>query len=97
MLGDAYQYLIKQFADDGGAKGGEFYKDVEKFAAVVPVSKIKENDYNLNISRYVDTTEEEEEVDIEGVLQEIRELKAKIAHTEEKLNGYLKELGFEVI
>lgn len=73
------------------------YKDKEKYSAVVPLSKIKENDFNLNISRYVDTSEEEEEIDIELVLQEIRELKMDIADTEEKLNGYLEELGFEGI
>lgn len=73
------------------------YKDKEKYSAVVPLSKIIENDYNLNISRYVDTSEEEEEIDIELVLQEIRELKMDIADTEEKLNGYLEELGFEGI
>lgn len=73
------------------------YEDVEKYAAVVDLKTIEENDYNLNISRYVDTTEEEEEVDIELVLQEIRELKTNIADTEEKLNVYLQELGFEVI
>lgn len=73
------------------------YKDKEKYSAVVPLSKIKENDYNLNISRYVDTSEEEEEIDIELVLQEIRDLKMDIGNTEEKLNGYLEELGFEGI
>ncbi|GKU29302.1 type I restriction-modification system subunit M [Clostridium folliculivorans] len=73
------------------------YKDVEKYAYVVNLKTIEENDYNLNISRYVDTTEEEEEVDIELVLQDIRELKLKAADSEEKLNGYLQELGFEII
>lgn len=73
------------------------YEDVEKYAKVVDLKTIEENDYNLNISRYVDTTEEEEEVDIEVVLQEIRELKMNIADTEEKLNEYLQELGFEII
>lgn len=73
------------------------YKDVEKYASVVDLETIKENDYNLNISRYVDTTEEEEEVDIDLVLQDIRELKLKMADSEEKLNGYLEELGFDMI
>jgi len=78
-------------------KAFDEYMDKEKYAAVVPLSKIKENDYNLNISRYVDTSEEEEEIDIELVLQDIREIKMQIADTEEKLNGYLEELGFEGI
>jgi type I restriction enzyme M protein len=78
-------------------KAFDEYKEKEKYASVVHLSKIKENDYNLNISRYVDTSEEEEEIDIELVLQEIRDLKMDIADTEEKLNGYLEELGFEGI
>ena len=73
------------------------FKSVEKYAEVVDLKTIEENDFNLNISRYVDTTEEEEEVDIELVLQEIRELKMNMVDGEEKLNGYLEELGFDTI
>jgi len=71
------------------------YQDVEKYAAVVDLAKVKENDCNLNISRYVDTAEAEDEIDIESVIAEIREVKEKAAETEAKLNGYLRELGFE--
>ena len=73
------------------------FEDVEKYATVVDVETIKENDCNLNISRYVDTTEEEEQVDIQRVLGEIAELEKKEAETKEKLSGYLKELGFNVL
>lgn len=73
------------------------FEDVEKYATIVSVSAIKENDYNLNISRYVDTTVDEEEIDIEAVIEEIKELKLQSIETEEKLNGYLIELGFENI
>ncbi|MGI6413664.1 MAG: type I restriction-modification system subunit M [Syntrophomonadaceae bacterium] len=73
------------------------FQDVEKFASAVDIDTIKENDYNLNISRYVDITEEEEQVDIPAVIKEIQELKLKITETEQRLNGYLKELGFEEI
>lgn len=70
------------------------FETVDKYAEVVEIKTIEENDYNLNISRYVDTSEEEEEIDIDLVLDEIRELKFKIIDNEEKLNGYLEELGF---
>lgn len=73
------------------------FEAVEKYAEVVHLKTIEENDYNLNISRYVDTSEEEIEIDIDLVLQDIRELKMKIVENEEKLNGYLKELGFDII
>ena len=78
-------------------KAFDAFEDVEKYAAVVDIETIKENDCNLNISRYVDTTEEEEQVDIQKVLGEIAELEKKEAETKEKLNEYLKELGFNVL
>ncbi|QIB27026.1 type I restriction-modification system subunit M [Caloranaerobacter azorensis] len=73
------------------------FKDVDKYASVVTLETIKENDYNLNISRYVDTTEPEPEVDIPQVIREIRGLKEKSKETENRLNEYLKELGFEEV
>ncbi|MGG7177437.1 type I restriction-modification system subunit M [Clostridium paraputrificum] len=73
------------------------FERVEKYAEVVDLKTIEENDFNLNISRYVDTTEEEEPVDIDLVLQDIREIKIRIVDNEEKLNGYLKEIGFDGI
>lgn len=73
------------------------FEDVEKYANVIDLETIKENDYNLNISRYVDTTEEEEQVDIQKVINEIKELEKEEEKTKEKLNGYLKELGFDVL
>ncbi|MDK0678406.1 N-6 DNA methylase, partial [Clostridium perfringens] len=72
-------------------------EDVEKYANVIDLETIKENDYNLNISRYVDTTEEEEPVDIQKVINEIKELEKEEEKTKEKLNGYLKELGFDIL
>lgn len=73
------------------------FEAVEKYAEVVELKTLEVNDYNLNISRYVDTSEEEEEIDIDLVLQDIRELKFKIADNEEKLNRYLEELGYDGI
>ncbi|WP_047986088.1 type I restriction-modification system subunit M [Ornithinibacillus californiensis] len=73
------------------------YEDMEKYSAIVELELIKENDYNLNISRYVDTTEEEEEVAIASVINEINNIKQKYVATEKKLNNFLKELGYETI
>lgn len=73
------------------------YEDVDKYAQVVSIENIAENDYNLNISRYVDTTEEEEEVDIAKAIGDIRVIKNKLNSNEEKLNIYLEELGFKSI
>lgn len=71
------------------------FSDVEKYASVVNLETIKENDYNLNISRYVDTSEEEELVNIEGVLEELKEINGRYHETERRLDAYLRELGYE--
>ncbi len=55
---------------------------------------MKENDYNLNIPRYVDTFEEEAEIDLMAVRAERLTLKAELADLETKMEGYLKELGY---
>lgn len=55
---------------------------------------MEENEYNLNIPRYVDTFEEEEPVDITATQQNIRVLKSELTAVEQKMEGYLKELGF---
>ena len=66
---------------------------VDKFSYTASLAEIKENDYNLNIPRYVDTFEEEEPVDLQAVQAEIKEIDAELAKVEEELNEYLKELG----
>ena len=67
--------------------------DIEKFCRVVQPDEIKENDYNLNITRYVDTFEEEEEVDIEANLKEMGEIDKELVKLEKEMVGHLKELG----
>ena len=67
---------------------------VDKYAYVADVDEIKENDFNLNIPRYVDTFEEEEEIDIRVVQTEIDELDGELAEVQGQMQGYLKELGY---
>lgn len=69
--------------------------DVEKYSHVATLNEIKENEYNLNIPRYVDTFEEEEIVDIDVVNAEIAEIKNKIADVEKQMDKYLIELGLK--
>ena len=69
-------------------------EDIDKFMRVVDMSEIKENDYNLNISRYIDTSEDEVIIDIKAIREEIAELESKEQEIDSKLNGYLRELGF---
>ena len=70
-------------------------ENVDKYAYVAEFDEIKENDLNLNIPRYVDTFEEEEEIDVRAVQDEIDELDTELAQVREQMQGYLKELGFD--
>ena len=67
--------------------------DVPKYAHVATMEEIKENDWNLNIPRYVDTAEEEEEIDIATVKAELAEITAKKQAAMEKVNITMKLLG----
>ncbi len=71
-------------------------EDIDKYSHVVTLDEIKENDYNLNIPRYVDTFEEEEPVDLLAVQQEIKAVDEEITSLEKEIAGYLKELGVEM-
>lgn len=74
----------------------ETYRDraeIEKYSHCATLQEIKDNDFNLNIPRYVDTFEEEEEIDIHAVMAEIKGLEAKRANLDKEIEVYLKELG----
>ncbi|HET6445232.1 MAG TPA: type I restriction-modification system subunit M [candidate division Zixibacteria bacterium] len=67
----------------------------DKYSAVVPLAEIADNDYNLNIPRYVDTFEEEEAVDLAAVTAELRQLEADMGEIDDTIRGYFAELGIE--
>lgn len=68
---------------------------VAKYAHLATLAEIAENDFNLNIPRYVDTFEEEAEIDLMAVRRERVQLKAELAVLEDQMSAYLKELGYE--
>jgi type I restriction enzyme M protein len=68
-------------------------KSIDKYSYVAKLSEIAENDYNLNIPRYVDTFEEEEVVDIEQVARELKNLDTDMRETDNKIAEFCKELG----
>jgi type I restriction enzyme M protein len=70
-------------------------KDIEKFSRKVSISEIEENEYNLNITRYVDTFEEETPIDIEANLKELASLEPELQKLEKQMVEYLKELGIK--
>ena len=70
------------------------FKTIEKYSYRANYKEISEdNDYNLNISRYVDTFEEEEEINIKEVQSEITDIEKSLVSVKQKINGYLKELN----
>jgi len=76
------------------AKAFHDFKDVERLARVVPVEEIAANDHNLNISRYVHVGEESGKVDVAEEVEKLIELKAQRDAAEERMMGFLKELGY---
>ncbi|MEO8761614.1 MAG: type I restriction-modification system subunit M [Bacteroidia bacterium] len=67
----------------------------DKYSYVAPLSEIAENDYNLNIPRYVDTFEEEEAIDLKAVSKELRAVNEVIENTDKEIAKYCKELGID--
>jgi type I restriction enzyme M protein len=69
--------------------------EVERFSHRASPEEIAENGYNLNIPRYVDTFEPEEEIDVAAVQKDILRIEAELAEVRAKMAGYLKELGVD--
>lgn len=85
---------IKKIVDTYKAfVNGEETAEQEKYSHVATLSEIQENEYNLNIPRYVDTFEEEELIDLESVNKEIADIKTQIASLEKEMEQCMKELG----
>ena len=67
-------------------------KEIEKYSHIADIEEIKENDYNLNIPRYVDTFEEEEKINIDETKQNITQIENDLKEIKIKIDNYLKEL-----
>lgn len=83
--------------EDNIAKIIETYRgreSVDKYAYLATLQEVKDNDYNLNIPRYVDTFEEEAEIDLVAVRAEREQLKTQLAELEVQMAKYLEELGY---
>ncbi len=84
---------IKKIVDTYRAFVNGENAEQEKYSHVASLSEIEENEYNLNIPRYVDTFEEEELIDLESVNKEIADIKGQIAALEKEMEQCMKELG----
>jgi type I restriction enzyme M protein len=70
------------------------FEDIEKYCRVANMEEIERNDFNLNVPRYVDTTEDEEPIDVSEVLVELKTLENERDEIEKEMKGYLEELGY---
>jgi len=77
--------IVKTFED---------YQNVEKYARVVDFDEIEENEYNLNVRRYIDSAEEEEVIDVSEVWKELKVLEKERDVIDKEVEGYLRELKY---
>lgn len=87
-----------RLTDENVAKIIETFRtkaNIEKYSKLVNIQEIKDNEYNLNIPRYVDNFEVEEEIDLELVMKQIKECEAEEARLKAEIAVYLKELGLD--
>jgi type I restriction enzyme M protein len=68
------------------------YKNIDKYARVVSIKEIAENDYSLNVRRYIDSSEKEVQIDVKKVWEELKVLEKEKIEIDKKVEGYLKEL-----
>jgi type I restriction enzyme M protein len=71
------------------------FADVEKYSRVVSLDEIEKNDFNLNMSRYIETADSAERHDVAAALLKLRELERARLSAEARMNVYLRELGYE--
>jgi len=71
------------------------FDTVERYSYRAALEELTENDFNLNIPRYVDTFEPENEIDVSALQGEIRQVEAQLAETRQEMANYLKEIGLE--
>lgn len=68
-------------------------KTEDKYSHIATLDEIRENDYNLNIPRYVDTFEEEEPIDLDKLVDGLEEIEKEIEEVDNQIIAYCKELG----
>ncbi len=70
-------------------------REEERFSHLATMSEIEDNDWNLNIPRYVDTFEPEEVIDLDHVISELREIDANMIDVDETIRGFCLEIGID--
>ena len=70
-------------------------QNIEKYTKVATLQEVKDNDYNLNIPRYVDTFEAEDEIDLNSIAQQLKDLEKQSQKTDQVIAEFCKELGID--
>jgi type I restriction enzyme M protein len=86
LTDEGIEHVVENFRD---------WKTEERVSRAVPRDEIRENDYNLNIALYVDTTEPEEDIDVSVELEKLRELQAERDEIESRMDEHMEVLGYE--
>jgi len=68
-------------------------QNIDRYACVAPLAQVAENDYNLNIPRYVDTFEKEDAIDLDAIAGELQKLEKEMKETDGVIADFCKELG----
>lgn len=76
-------------------KAYDQYQDIEKYARVVDIKEIEENEYNLNVRRYIDSNDEQEVINIKKVWKELKNLETERDEISKKVAIFIKELGYD--
>ncbi|MFC1613262.1 type I restriction-modification system subunit M [Patescibacteria group bacterium] len=88
------QNILRQKDIDKIVKAYDDYTDVDKYAKVIDIKEIEENEFNLNVRRYIDSSEEEEKIDVKQVLAELENLEKEKTEIDQKVKHYLRELKY---
>jgi len=83
---EGIQHIVNNFKE---------WKTEERVSRTVPLEEIQENDYNLNIALYVDTTEPEEDINVSEELEKLHELQEERKEIEEQMQEHMEVLGYE--
>lgn len=95
MVEGKNQNALSQENVDTLAEAYRQYEEKERFSHIADLDEINKNDWNLNIARYVETTEPEEPIDVAEELVKLKDLMEKRDEAENKMMGYLKKLGYD--
>jgi len=75
-------------------KAYDAYSDIEKYARVVEMKEVAEKDYNLNISQYIDSSEQEEIIDVKTAWKELKNLEKECEMINKKVSNFLSQLDY---